>query len=320
MADNRMDLEEIYVNTIKKTQRLLESKGIALSLKELKKFSMINLAGFRNDGERLLKLELEEKYGENILSQSIGYQILYPFIDEGVIKTTTKRDEIFYTHFRVTAKRENDFDLAILEYDLYNGKFYLRYAITLNGIQMRWEGDDVRYELCRYGCMKNFIFDAFSEKELREYYMPMEYLIVKEFAEREEKICEKQTDIILKQVLSTFSAINFLLERDKKSVKSIRNAKHIKIENDFTDESKIKKKVIHLEENVQLEVAPSCVNKEGAEEKTMKRHTNVWMVSGHLRHYKSGKVIHISPFPKGPERDKMKPKRKDYDLPQENEN
>lgn len=52
----------------------------------------------------------------------------------------------------------------------------------------------------------------------------------------------------------------------------------------------------------------------------MKRHTNVWMVSGHLRHYKSGKVIHISPFPKGPERDKMKPKRKDYDLPQENDN
>lgn len=90
-----MDLKETYANTIKKTQRLLESKGIALSLKEIKKFSMINLSGFRNDGERLLRLELAEKYGEDILAQSLGYQILYPFIDEGVIKTTTKRDEIF---------------------------------------------------------------------------------------------------------------------------------------------------------------------------------------------------------------------------------
>ena len=44
-----MDLKETYANTIKKTQRLLESKGIALSLKEIKKFSMINLSGFRND-------------------------------------------------------------------------------------------------------------------------------------------------------------------------------------------------------------------------------------------------------------------------------
>ena len=168
--------------------------------------------------------------------------------------------------------------------------------------------------------MKNFIFDVFSEKELQHYYTPMEYLIVKEFARREEKNCDNQTGIILNQVLSTFSAINFLLDRDKKSVESIRKAKQMKIENDFTDGSKIKKKVIHLEEKVQLEVAPFCVNKEGAEEKTMKRHTNVWMVSGHLRHYKSGKVIHISPFPKGPERDKMKPKRKYYDLPQENDN
>lgn len=45
----------------------------------------------------------------------------------------------------------------------------------------------IRYELCRYGCMKNFIFDVFSEKELQHYYTPMEYLIVKEFARREEK-------------------------------------------------------------------------------------------------------------------------------------
>lgn len=49
----------------------------------------------------------------------------------------------------------------------------------------------------------------------------------------------------MNQVLSTFSAINFLLDRDKKSVESIRKAKQIKIENDFTDGSKIKKKVIH---------------------------------------------------------------------------
>ena len=107
--------------------------------------------------------------------------------------------------------------------------------------------------------------------------------------------------------------------KDKKSVESIRNAHHVKIENDFTDETSPKRKIIHLEGEVQIEVLPSFEDKEAVEEKTIKRRTNVWMVSGHLRHYKSGKVIFISSYPKGPERDKKKPKKKDYDLPQEDD-
>lgn len=42
-----MDLDEVYNSTIKKTQSLLESKGIALSLREIKKLDTINLSGFR---------------------------------------------------------------------------------------------------------------------------------------------------------------------------------------------------------------------------------------------------------------------------------
>ena len=62
-----MDLDEVYNSTIKKTQSLLESKGIALSLREIKKLDTINLSGFRNDGERLLRLELSRKiWGEQI--------------------------------------------------------------------------------------------------------------------------------------------------------------------------------------------------------------------------------------------------------------
>ena len=38
-----MDLDEVYNSTIKKTQSLLESKGIALSLREIKKLDTINL-------------------------------------------------------------------------------------------------------------------------------------------------------------------------------------------------------------------------------------------------------------------------------------
>lgn len=36
-----MDLDEVYNSTIKKTQSLLESKGIALSLREIKKLDTI---------------------------------------------------------------------------------------------------------------------------------------------------------------------------------------------------------------------------------------------------------------------------------------
>ena len=79
---------------------------------------------------------------------------------------------------------------------------------------------------------------------MHQYYDSMEYLIVKEFAEKEEKHSSSQTDIILNQVISTFSSINFLLEKDKKSVESIRNAHHVKIENDFTDALKNKERLV----------------------------------------------------------------------------
>lgn len=314
-----LNIEELYNSTIKKTQRLMESKRIALSLREIKNLNMINLSGFRNDGERLLRLELAEKYGESALAQSFGYQILYPFIDEGVIKTTTKRNEVFYTHFYVTEKRENDFDLTVFEYDLYDGNFYLRYAMVADRIPIRREGDDIKCEQIRYGCMKNFIFDTSSEEELHQYYNPLEYMIVKKFAEKEDKNSGEQTDVILNQVISTFSSINFLLEKDQKSVESIRNVHHVRIENDFTDEIKPKRKIIPLEGDVQIEMIPSDEDDEVTKEKTIKRHTNVWMVSGHLRHYKSGKVIFISSYPKGPERDKNTPKKREYDLPQEDD-
>lgn len=310
-----LNMEDLYNHTIKKTQKLLESKGIANSLHEIKNISMINLSGFRNDGERLLRLEIEEKYGEKILNQSLGYQILYPFIDEGVIKTTTKRKEVFYTHFYVLEKRKDDYDLAIYEYDLYDGKFYLRYAMIAERIPIKRDGDRIHCDKIRYGCMKNFIFSVFSEEELHQYYDPMEYLMVKNFAEKEEQHSNNQTSVIFNQVISTFSSINFLLEQDQKSMDSIKKAYHVKVENDFTDEKKTKRKVISLAENVKIEVMPSREDDE--KENIIKRHTRVWMVSGHLRHCKSGKVIFISSYLKGPERDKKVPNKKEYDLPQE---
>lgn len=314
-----LNMEELCNNTIKKTQNLLESKGIAISFQEIKNISTINLSGFRNDGERLLRLELAEKYGEKLLNQSTGYQILYPFIDEGVIKTTTKRREVFYTHFYVSEKRKDDFDLTIFEYDLYDGRFYLRYAMVAERIPIKRAGDRIHCDKIRYGCMKNFIFDVFSEEELHQYYEPMEYLIVKKFAEKEEQHSGNQTDVILNQVISTFSSINFLLEQDQKSMDSIKKAYYVKVDNDFIYEKKIKRKVIPLEGNVKIEVIPSREDDKNEKEKIIKRHTSVWMVSGHLRHYKNGKVIFISSYPKGPERDEKVPNKKEYDLPQEDE-
>ena len=72
-----MDLDEVYNSTIKKTQSLLESKGIALSLREIKKLDTINLSGFRNDGERLLRLELAEKYMFYFIMVSWNIKVVY---------------------------------------------------------------------------------------------------------------------------------------------------------------------------------------------------------------------------------------------------
>lgn len=311
-----IDFDELYNSVIKKTQRLMESKGMALSLREIKEFNRINLAGSRNDGERLLRLELVEKYGEEILEQSLGYHILYPFIDEGVIKTTTKRNEIFYTLFYVTEKREKDFDLFIYEYVLRDTRFCLRYVFSVRGIPIRRIGESIMYDDFRCGCIKNFIFDAISEKELSQYYDPMEYRIIKEFAENEEKYCENQAKVILNQVISTFASINFLLERNSKFEETINKDRHARIEKEFID-VRPKRKIISLEENVKVEVNQSDEDITEEKERIIKRHTSVWTVSGHLRHYKSGKIIFIKSYPKGPNRDKIESKKKEYDLPQE---
>lgn len=311
--------DDIFKNTVKKTQRLLEDDNIALSLREIKKLSTINLVGYRDEGERLLRVELAEKYGEDELKKSLGYQILYPFIDEGVIKTTTKRDEVFYTHFCVTEKRENEFDLIISEYDLHDGNFYYRYLMMLEGVPIRNAGGEISCKNIRQGCMKQFIFDRCTDKRLHQYYNELEYSIVKEFAEDEDKKSETQTTIIINQVISTFASINFLLEKNQRTRDNIEKSKHqVKVIKDIDKNKKLDRKIIALEDGIEIKMALPNEADNGMGDKTIKRQTGAWMVSGHLRHYKSGKVIFIEPYSKGPEKDNMKISKKEYDFLQDN--
>lgn len=50
---------------------------------------------------------------------------------------------------------------------------------------------------------------------------------------------------------------------------------------------------------------------------TIERHTMVWGVRGHWRHYKDGRVIYIRPYEKGPERGKAQKAAKEYRVSQE---
>lgn len=312
------DFDDIFNKTVKKTQQLLEDDGVALSLKEIKKLSTINLTGYRNEGERLLRTELAEKYGETTLRESLGYQVLYPFIDEGVIKTTTRRDETFFTHFYVTEKRDDDFDMTIQEYDLYNGYFYCRYLIMLEGLPIKKHGESINCKNIRQGCMKEFIFDRCSKERLHHYYNSLEYSIVKKFAEQEAESSESQAMVIINQVISTFSSINFLLERDQKATDAIsKSMHHTNIIKDLDEKRKTERKIISLGDDVKIKMALPKESAEDISEKVIKRHTGAWMVSGHLRHYKSGKVIFVAPYPKGPERNNINPANKEYVFPQE---
>ena len=110
---------------LKKMQIFLSDYEITISLKEVKQKNRIEIKGVADNGrERLLRQEIIEKYGIDILEESEGYNTLFPLFKEGVIMSRTEELGTYYTHFMVREENDEQFDLELYDYRFYNNIFY----------------------------------------------------------------------------------------------------------------------------------------------------------------------------------------------------
>ncbi len=152
---------------MKKMQMFLLDHEVTISLKEIKQKTRIEIKGVADNGkERELQQELIEKYGIDILEESEGYNTLFPWVKEGVIMCKTEKMGIYYTHFIVEEKTDEQFDLKLYDYILYNNAFYLQHLVYIEGLSKKIPiGETYR----RSGGIQSFFLNHFSRQDLKDF-------------------------------------------------------------------------------------------------------------------------------------------------------
>lgn len=290
-------------NIIKKTHQFLVDNGIADTFQFIKSLDTIELTGTsENEKERVLLNDIIDEYGKDTVVKDIAFQFLIPCIPEGVIKSRTRSGAIYYTHFKVVAHMENKFDLEIKEYHFHDGDFYLRYIIKMNKI-----GDTVNENYdeelsVNFSCVKQFLLDTFSKKELENVFSDEEIeWLVKTAQNDDDKLSDTITTIML-YVLTTFQAINFLSSDTLKNRENSTCKIPISVINNkdnYIDSSIIRNINVSNYFNIKL---GSKKYLSSSKNKKIIRKTDKWIVHGHVRHYKSGKVVFVEAYYKGPNR------------------
>lgn len=305
LINNYNLLDDTTNNTIKKMRAFLEENGISETFRYIKNLDTIELLGVSdNGGERVLLNEILHEYGEETVKNNVGFKYLIPCIPEGVIKCKTDKGVIYYTHFRITNSSENKFDLSIKEYHFSDGNFYLRYIIKINGLNNNIDENIDDEVTVNYACVKQFLLEAFSKQELKQNFSDMELKWISKIADGDDSHLKREVDVIIEYILSTFQAINFLSDYQKKEHYINNDKKTTRIINE--EENYINtngERVINTNKYYRLRQGKKNYENIDKEEKQIIRRTDKWIVSGHVRHYKNGKEVFVQSYYKGPKRE-----------------
>ena len=297
--------EEEFFYTVRKLRKFLEEREIADTFSFIKSLNTIELSGFADNGrERVLFDDIKSEFGTDVVSSSEHINYLIPPFPEGVIKSRTQYGTIYYTHFRVISKTEESYNLEVKEYDFHEGIFYLRYIVTITNIcnycdeQSKHEEGEIYYS-----CVKQFLLNTFSEEDLKEVFNKRELNLLQGIAEKDDKILEDEINKIIKYILTTFQAINFLSGYKKEQNNKIKNKETVNsvmvINNEENYQNKDSIRVIDMEKFFQLRPASKNKQTRATTTRTIVRKTNKWLVQGHVRTYKNGKTVYIDSYYKG---------------------
>ncbi|MDD3221026.1 MAG: hypothetical protein PHG07_01395 [Lachnospiraceae bacterium] len=301
-------------NIIYRVRKFLEEKGTAESFRYIKSLDTIELVGTSKNGkERVLVHDIVREYGEGTVKNNCGYEYLIPCIPEGVIKSRTDEGVIYYTHFKATNMTSEKYDLEIKEYDFCNSNFYLRYIITIKGIVNKIGEDSYGEINVSYACIEQFLINSFSKQELNQYFSEKDMEWISKTAHNDDETLKSTVDVIIEYVLTTFQAINFLLDYKKKTNEQKCNKRLMTVinqeENYMNTNSE---RVIDTSKYYNLKEGKKNQKSSEKKENKIVRKTDKWIVSGHTRHYKSGKMVFVRSYYKGPNKETDKSSKTNY--------
>lgn len=185
-------------------QNFLVNKGFASSFKSIKKLPRIEIKGTDINGrERIIMKDIIDTFDINVLETSNGFNSYYPFVNKGVIKSTTKTSGVYFTEFTVTSETSDEFDLQIYEYIFYNESFYLKHIFTLSGVAKKVPRKINTFDT---KTINDFFVKRFKRNELLDF-SDIELDILSGFT-----LNETNAVACVSQLLSTFRVINFIIE------------------------------------------------------------------------------------------------------------
>ncbi len=298
-------MRNIENNIIWRVRKFLEEAGIAETFRYIKSLDTIELVGASNNGgERVLLDDVMSEYGKDEVRNNEGFQYLIPCIPEGVIKSRTKNGVIYYSHFKLLYSTEKDFGLEIKEYHFHDGDFYLRYIITIRGVDNMIHEDSYQELEVSYACIMQFLLKAFTQNELKKEFTEMEIDWILKTARDDDANINRDINIIIQYILTTFQAINFLSNYKKvANVHEERKGTSIIINKEEKYKSVKKERIINISKFYNFKLGNKKYESTNKPEREIIRKTAKWIVSGHVRHYKSGKVVFVQAYYKGSNRE-----------------
>lgn len=219
----------------------------------------------------------------------------FPFLEEGVIVFNDKGVTTYVCW--ISSKGQAYVEVYSVEKHYTQGKPELSYRMTLNDY-----GNSSLEQ--RYDSREHIILDAVRAGKISVDSKDAEMI------ESAVNQIHEMSKSMATSFMSLFRIINSMLEADDKESHGTKKPYSTVLR--ANKKKGLATRIVYLDH---ITVTPGKnsrikIHRGGI----MNRHTDVWGVRGHERHYKSGRVIWIAPYEKGPERGNKRRDPKEYRL------
>lgn len=300
---------EILSSAFRKLSRYLIEKNLMKSFRELKKEDRIELAN-----RQILPSEYVEA------RMQAPWHICFPFLSKGVIRLDTSNPT--WLNFKLIDHdlKEKTYTIAFEQYQYNNN------AHCLNKLQ-QWTASYQFQNTIQEGCALSIthpitFMDIYTiaKADLEPKFTPLEKIALQQAAKSQQEIettgqnkdeypqMTKLSELFLRAITD----LNFLMQlkrmeqkqnRNPQPKETLGNPKQILHTETEKPRPKQKSSMTHIQivdgVAIRLQKGSGVKIKNGV---IRNRLTEQWQVSGHLRRLKTGRVIWINPYTKGPGR------------------
>lgn len=303
---------EIY-SLKKRTLQKLSEKGFCKTFREIKDIDTIVIDDIGAFEDYLVESEVRPS--------TMPYEMQLPFLTEGVIRSRNVKTKILhYYHFKVL---ECDLDNRTATIDVTLYIYTYSFFPVFKCEYKLYEDVNGKMNVSTNGCYHYADFyEDMDEREMSEKERRYLQTLKMQYAYLNEE--KALSDHILNHIelfMVHIVGLNHILEKQRearlaqeKERQTIILPKSEKTNSGSKPVSKKDKRAkIVIDGNISV-VPGVKTNFKIRKGFVINRHTDVWGVAGHIRHYRDGKIVYIKPYKKGPGREKSNPDAKTYQV------